>query len=38
MSRRYRERELSDDEVPYGPRAPVGEASHADDRDEVSVT
>jgi cytochrome d ubiquinol oxidase subunit I len=38
MSRRYRERELSDDEVPYGPRAPVGEASQADDRDEVSVT
>jgi cytochrome d ubiquinol oxidase subunit I len=38
MSRRYRERELTDDEVPYGPRAPIGEATDADDREEVSIT
>ena len=38
MSKRYRDRELAEDEVPYGPRTPVADGTHADERDEVGVT
>ena len=34
MSKRFRERDVADDEVPYGPSAPLGDAA---ERDEVTV-